>query len=280
MKKHQLYVHLPLSMYRKYRDAVLARPTGLELLVDHESLAPGFRPEVEAIAAELQEAKIPCRFHAPFRDLHPAGHDPEAVDLARRRFEGALELAPLFGVRTLVAHPAWDPQGDALDRAEWLERATVFWTSLMPALDAAGAKFALENTFDRDPSLLAELLERLDPDHFVWLFDAGHFNAYSTAPLSEWFTSLGPRLQSFHIHDNGGVDDEHLALGRGNVPWEEFFRLVAGLEGSFEWTIENRSIEDILAGLQFLAARSGLEDFAALTAPHSGGGIEKRRSLP
>jgi len=269
MKKHQLFVHLPLSLYRKYREAVLAMPTGLELLVDHESLAPGFRGEAEAIAAELREAKILCRFHAPFRDLHPAGHDPEAVDLARRRFEGALELAPLFGVSTLVVHPAWDPQGDALDRSDWLDRAEAFWTALVPSLETAGARFALENIFDRDPSLLGALLERLNPDRFVWLFDTGHFNAYSQASLEEWLKTLGPRLHSLHIHDNAGQDDEHLALGAGNFLWDDLFAL-ARLEGPLEWTIENRSIEDVLAGLRFLAERSGLEDFAHLAAPMMG----------
>jgi sugar phosphate isomerase/epimerase len=264
MAEHKVFVHLPLSLYGKYRRAVLAMPVGLELLVDHEALAPEFRSEREEIAAELRENRITCRFHAPFRDLHPAGHDPEAVGLARRRLEAAVELAPDFGVKSLVAHPSWDPRGDALDRAEWLDRAEAFWTGLQPVLDAAGARLGLENTFDPDPSLLRDLLARLEGAPFDFLFDTGHFNAYSNAPLTEWMEILGPRLTALHVHDNGGVLDEHLALGRGSFPWMDFFGQVRDLDRPLEWTIENLSIEDVVASLRFLGSTSGISEFGPL----------------
>ncbi len=264
MGKHEIFIHLPLSMYRKYREAVLAMPVGLELLVDHEVLAPEFAGELDEVAAEVAEAKIPCRFHAPFRDLHPAGHDPEAVDLARRRLTAALELAPRFGVKHLVAHPGWDPRGDVLDREEWMDRSELFWNSLAPAQDAAGARFVLENIFDLDPSMLVDLLARLPEERFGCLFDTGHFNAYSEARLEDWISALGPRLQSIHIHDNGGLHDEHLALSRGTFPWGDLFEAVGALNRPLEWTLENRSVEDVLASLRFLGLSSGLEEFAPL----------------
>jgi sugar phosphate isomerase/epimerase len=264
MSEHRIHVHLPLSMYGKYREAVLEMPAGLELLVDHEALVPEYRSELGDIAAELREAKIACRFHAPFRDLHPAGHDPEAVALARRRLEAALELAPAFGVKRMVVHPAWSPQGDALDREDWLARAELFFLSLVPSMKAADTCIDLENIFDHDPRLLVALLDRLEPDRFAWLLDAGHFNAYSRVPLSDWFSALGSRLSAIHIHDNGGEFDEHLALGRGNFSWPDLFSAVAALDRPLEWTIENRSIADVLASLGFLGSKSGIAEFAPL----------------
>ncbi|MBC8367030.1 sugar phosphate isomerase/epimerase [bacterium] len=264
MSQHSIYIHLPLSMYRKYREAVLAIPVGLELLVDHEVLVPEFRGEMKDIAAEIRERKIPCRFHAPFRNLYPAGHDPEAVDLARRRLQGALDLAPSFGVKQLVVHPAWDPRGDILDREAWLDRATAFWTSMLPSLEAAGASFVLENIFDLDPSLLVDLLARLPEDRFGFLFDTGHFHAFSEAGLNDWLSALGPRLQSIHIHDNGGQYDEHLALGQGSFPWGDLFELVGAQNRPLEWTLENRSVEDVIASLRFLGQSSGIAEFRHL----------------
>jgi len=257
MAEHRIFVHLPLSMYDEYRDAVLGMPAGLELLVDHEALAPERRGRLAEIAVELREAQIPCRFHAPFRDLRPAGHDPEAVALARRRIEAVLELAPDFGVRSIVAHPAWDPRGDALEREEWLDRATAFWTALAPAMEAAAVRVDLENIFDTDPSLLSDLLLRLSSRPFAFLLDTGHFHAYSTASLETWLEALGPKLVALHVHDNGGALDEHLALGRGSFPWTRLFAGLEALGRTLEWTIENRSIEDVLASLEFLRRRSG-----------------------
>ncbi len=261
---NKIFIHLPLSMYAKYREAVLAIPVGIELLVDHEVLAPEFRAELEDIAAELSERKIPCRFHAPFRNLYPAGHDPEAVDLVRRRLQSTLDLAPLFGVKHLVVHPAWDPRGDVLDREAWLDRAEAFWNSMVPSLEAAEAVFLLENIFDLDPSLLVDLLARLAPERFGFLFDTGHFNAFSEVGLGDWMNALAPRLQSIHIHDNAGQYDEHLALGRGSFPWGDLFEWVGVQNRPLEWTLENRSVEDVIASLRFLGQSSGIDEFRPL----------------
>ncbi len=264
MEEHRIYIHLPLSMYAKYRDAVLAMPVGLELLVDHEVLVPEFRGEMKDIAAEIRERKIPCRFHAPFRNLYPAGHDPEAVDLARRRLLSTLALAPKFGAKHLVVHPAWDPRGDILDREAWLDRAEAFWSSMIPSLEAADAAFVLENIFDLDPSLLVDLLARLSPERFGFLFDTGHFNAFSEVRLDDWLSALEPRLQSIHIHDNAGQHDEHLALGQGSFPWGDLFEWVGGQNRPLEWTLENRSVEDVIASLRFLGQSSGISEFRPL----------------
>ena len=266
MDVHQFFVHVPATMLRQHLPVISKLPVGLEILVDHETLAPGFRPELERLAAELRALGRPVKFHAPFRDLAPGGHDPEAVALARRRLVAALELAPLFGASCVVAHTAWDPGSYELESTGWLDRSAAFWGGRAADAERCGVSIALENVFDRDPDILAELLGRLPAARFGANFDTGHWHAYSHAPLSAWFESLEGRILSLHVHDNQGQADEHLALGSGTFPWREFYALVRGLERPFEWTVENRNLADLLASASHLGRHSGIPEFAFLAA--------------
>jgi len=264
----QLFASLPLTRYRRHAAALAGLPVGLELLIDHEALAPGFAAERAAIAALLRAEGRPCRFHAPFRDLCPGGQDPEAVSLARRRLEAALDLAPAFGVTAMTAHPAWDPDGcgTAEERAGWLARSVDFWSALGERAAARGVRIDLENIFDRDPGALAALLAALPPERFGWLLDLGHWHAYSQASLADWLAALGPRLASLHLHDNGGRADDHLALGAGSLPRREAWAALAGWGRRCDWILENRSAEDLAGSIRHLAAESGIEEFTLLGA--------------
>ncbi|MBN2171403.1 MAG: sugar phosphate isomerase/epimerase [Candidatus Krumholzibacteriota bacterium] len=261
---HRFFAHVPLAWLPRYEEALARLPVGLELLVDHEALDPAFRTELERLAASLGAAGRPCRFHAPFRDLSPGGHDPEAVALARRRLEAALELAPRFGVAQIVAHTAWDPDGYALEAEAWRERSARFWGPLGERAAALGCRFALENVFDRDPDALAALLDRLPETAFGVNLDLGHWHAYSRTPLAGWLERLGGRLLSLHLHDNAGRSDQHLPLGRGSVPWEAVFAAVRELGRPLDWTVENHSLEEVLASAAFLAEHSRIPEFAHL----------------
>lgn len=264
----QLFASLPLTDYRRHAAALARLPVGLELLIDHAALAPDFADERAAIATALRAEGRPCRFHAPFRDLCPGGQDPEAVALARRRLEAALDLAPDFGVSAMTAHPAWDPdgRGTAEERDAWLARSLSFWSALGERAAQRGVRIDLENIFDRNPEALASLLAGLPAARFGWLLDLGHWHAFSQASLAEWLAALGPRLTSLHLHDNAGRRDEHLALGAGSLPRREALAALGALGRPLDWILENRSAEDIVTSIRHLTAESGIAEFAALGA--------------
>jgi sugar phosphate isomerase/epimerase len=239
---------------------------GLEILLDHESLDSTFLPMLKDYSERVRNQGRPCRIHAPFRDLRPAGQDPAAVDLARERLQAALDWAPAFGARTLVVHTSWEARWDILEREEWLDRSLEFWTSFQKTLQEGELRFAFENVDDRSPDLLADLLSSLDPRTFGVNFDTGHWNVASEASLEDWFARLSGRLFSLHIHDNGGEMDEHLAVGQGTFPWDDFYSRVRALDCPLEWTVENRAASDILESARHVARFSGLEEFSSLAS--------------
>ena len=257
MAEHRFFAHIPLTMLPGVWPGIAGlRQLGLELALDHEALAPGFAAQARRLGESLRTAARACRFHAPFRNLAPGGHDPEAVALTRRRLEAALALAPLFGVEQIVAHPDWDPDGDALDVAGFLDRSERFWLSLAPAVEAAGCRIGLENVFDRDPAVLAALLERLPASCYGATFDVGHWHAYSRAGLAEWMEAVGGRIVGLHIHDNHGVADEHLPVGAGSVPWQEYLGAIGEMGRGLDCVLENRSRADLAESLRFLSEQA------------------------
>lgn len=261
---HRLYVSVPLALYRRYERALPPLPVGLELVLDHEALAPAFAQEARAIGAELRAAGRPCRFHAPFRDLSPGGFDPAVLAVAGERQSAALALAPAFGADELVAHPGWDPRTYGEDVEGWLDRAAAFWGALAEPAAAAGTRYVLENIFDTGPEVLSALLARLPAERFGALFDVGHWHAYAQTALEPWLAALGDRLLSLHLHDNRGLMDEHLALGEGSVPWREFYGAVRSLERPLNWVLENRSVADVEVGMRHLGNHSGIAEFEGL----------------
>lgn len=262
MKSHRVFVHIPAVMLGEHRHSLESLAPGLEILIDHDALDPAFRSRLEEAASWIRAAGKPCRFHGPFRDLSPGGHDPLALELARSRLIAAMDLAPLFDAEVMVVHSGWDPRDYALEREPWIERSLNFWRALAPEAEKRGVHLALENVRDFSPELLAGLLAELPADRFSVTFDTGHWNAWSKeSPLADWFTALGPRMTSFHLHDNSGKVDDHGPVGGGSFPWRDFFALARRQPRPADWTLENRSPEDIVRSLRYLAEFSGIDVF-------------------
>ena len=66
------------------------------------------------------------------------------------------------------------------------------------------------------------------------LLDIGH------AHINGWdlpnaVMRLGTRLRACHVHDNDGVDDQHLCIGQGSLDWSGFYR--AAKQSTAEMTL-------------------------------------------
>jgi hypothetical protein len=71
----------------------------------------------------------------------------------------------------------------------------------------------VENIFEKEPSILKELLTAIDDASFRHCFDVGHWNMFHTGTLEQWFAVMGGFVVESHIHDNFGLRDDHLPLG-------------------------------------------------------------------
>jgi len=184
------------------------------------------------ILGELKNRGFRPSLHAPFYDLNSGAHDSKLRAIALERLNWALDAAQAFRADQIVCHPGHGPWVLGRQFPNWLERARKTLSEVVKRAGELNLRIAFENIYDTDPADLLELLRAFPEKHVGFCFDLGHFNLFSQAAMKVWLDALGPRLFECHIHDNLGAEDDHIAIGDGNVnfcPLVQWLKIQPGL---------------------------------------------------
>ena len=213
-----------------------------------DALRELFKDQVEAIKAE---GLYIYQAHAPF----PAymKDSPAYLENIIRVYKNTLLYCGEIGVQNLIIHGislAWD---DTTHTQEDIDGANEkLYTSLIETAKQTHVTICLENLFTNhdgtiyeghcsDPHQAVQYIDHLNvlagEEIFGICVDTGHLNLLGKNQYA-YLTALGKRIKAFHIHDNDGKVDLHLAPYTGTIDWESFCRGVrdAGYDGdlSFE----------------------------------------------
>lgn len=195
-----------------------------------EEMIEATRPYKEA--AEKYGVKF-IQAHAPFPTLVKEQATNEYVLKALKK---TIMLMGYVGCKNLVVHPGFMPADEKLDPdAEW-EYNVKMYTALIPELKKYGVTCCLENMFTRHRGKVMEAICS-DPyeacayvDHlnevagemlFGFCLDTGHANLLGH-DLYDVIRKLGDRITVLHVHDNGGVNDDHMFPFMGITDWNRF----------------------------------------------------------
>ena len=154
-----------------------------------------------------------------------------------------VEVAARLDCRLGVTHPTTcghSVDDEGLDRL--LDQLSKSAQELLPTLREHGFRVAVENMlpgfrggrFGSLPEHFHHMAQRLDEAHFGFCLDTGHaLVATSPEAVDEFVDVMGQRLIAFHLADNAGDRDSHLAPGRGLVDWHRVFNHMAriGFDG-------------------------------------------------
>ncbi len=250
----QIHVNIPYRMlHDSFLNKFLTNGLNPEIGFDAEALDRFSPEEVAAIAQKIRGAGLACTIHAPFMDLSPGSPDPEVRALTRKRLEQVVRLIPLFGPKSVVCHPGYDHKRYWHMREAWAERSLETWEWLARTLHNEGALLMLENVYERGPDDMRLLFERLPEEDVGFCLDTGHQNVFSETPMETWLQSLGPYLRQLHLHDNHGVEDEHLAPGRGRIDFASLFNQLSSARiRPVVVTLEIHKEEDLDPALKYL----------------------------
>lgn len=192
-------------------------------------------------------------FHGPFADLNFSGGDPDIQAVTEKRITRCCECAAELGVKKMVLHSCFFPlmpPDDILYRL-WSENAAEFLINLA---EKFGITFCIENLLDITPAIIAGILKEANGHPLLRAcLDAGHANLSRTGQ-KEWNGVLSPWLSHFHLSDNGGIYDDHLALGDGTVDWEGFFSSLSPKGGNVDFTVEVNGLERVKRSVEYLKA--------------------------
>lgn len=165
----------------------------------------------------------------------------------------AMALAASLGVKTITIHvgnsripgAAW-PQSAWLDAIsqvtleQHIENATAALKRLVPYAETLEMTICIENVryVCTTPEALLELKRRFPSEALGFCYDAGHANIVeslyrasdmpsqramaenTSIPLSlQILDQMLPHIVNCHLHDNNGVDDQHLLPGMGTLDW-------------------------------------------------------------
>ncbi len=196
--------------------------------------------------------------HGPFSELVPASRDPLVRQVAGKRFQQAYEIARLVGAKHLVLHSGFFPK--TYPSEKWLENAYAFWMDFLRDKPESGL-IHLENAYEDDFTTLRILIDRVDEavgsEKLTICLDIGHVNANSSRGFNEWIVGLADRIRYVHLHNNGGVLDDHWRLDRGTIDVENVLGLLAKNSPHAQWTVET-PVNDIEPSLRWLQARGYL----------------------
>lgn len=181
-----------------------------------------------------------CILHAPFNELFPSAIDAKASEFAAFRYEQALNVAQILGIRKIIVHSGFAP--DIYFESWFLERASKFWKDFVAA-HPGDYTLCIENVMEDNPLILRRLIERIDDKHFCLTFDTGH--AWRTAKIApiDWLKEIAPVTDHFHIHNNAGTFDTHSALDDGVLDLKAFLEYADSVCPDASYTVESLDLE-------------------------------------
>ncbi|MBW7455580.1 sugar phosphate isomerase/epimerase family protein [Paenibacillus sepulcri] len=196
---------------------------------------------LEELNGLRKEAGIAYTVHAPFRDVNIASLNNTVFEAARMDMMRSMEVAARIGAGLVVVHPGitgFFPE----DRWTEMKRREL---SVFEEMGKFGGERGIQVMVENLPKMNVHFEDTWTLDgiirvHDEWesdvkgvCFDVGH--AYhANLDVAEAVRRLGSRIKHLHVHDNhGGIIDEHLPIGQGTIPWDDFFEALEeiGFEG-------------------------------------------------
>lgn len=204
----------------------------------------------------LSDVRGPLSLHGPFFDMTPGSVDERINEICRMRFKQALQTAAELGVRRMVVHANFIASiRNDFYRRGWHARNVDFWASFAEVARTYDVVIAIENMWEFDPHIIADLLHDVDHEYLKSCLDIGHSHIYSDPEfkLVDWLTALQPWLIHTHMNNNNGRIDEHHGLdyAHGALDYEEILPLLRKLPSPPNMVLEMDHVDDMRSSLRY-----------------------------
>jgi sugar phosphate isomerase/epimerase len=254
-----LFIRVASERLAEEAAAIAALDAGPEIYIRAERIKD-FTPRAIAATRKILNGFRGHTVHAPFMDVWPGAADEDVRRLSLEKMKRVMGIAAELESMLVVMHFNYDPIYYRQQFPQWLERAAHFFSTLLAEHD--GPLIALENIAEPTPYIVLQLLEKAGQPRLVHCFDFGHHHVFARIPFAEWLFYLNPQSHiHFHLHDNPGNFDDHLALGQGSIDWQAVKACISRLTCPFSIALEPKSPDILKASAayykeHFLASRS------------------------
>ena len=205
--------------------------------------------ELEEIGKSYEAAGLKIgTFHLPFtkEDDIASFYETERVQ-AVEKVRLWIERAALLGATAGIQHPTtnrYNVDVEGLDN--YLRQLGKSLETLLPVAEKLGFTIALENLppggsgrLGSRPEHFERFIAEFDHPNLGFCLDTGHaLMAGGPEGADKFYEVMAPRMVAFHLADNAGDRDSHLAPGHGLVDWTAVFRRTAEIGFSGTMCIE------------------------------------------
>jgi len=173
--------------------------------------------------------------HAPFPSYIPEpsnGYNDYMLEVMKKTIIGCAYI----GCRRLVIHPFFLGYAEQMDPQEEWDLNIRSYAALIPTAKEHGVTICLENMFsgfrgkryeaacsdiDTACRYIDTLNEMAGERVFAFCLDTGHLFLLGK-DIKKAMVQLGGRIECFHVHDNNGVEDQHMPPYTGKMDWNRF----------------------------------------------------------
>ncbi|MCM8798269.1 MAG: sugar phosphate isomerase/epimerase [Candidatus Omnitrophica bacterium] len=254
IKKENLFVHIPYRILLNNLERLIDFGLNVEVYIDGEGLDTYTLREIDLINSFFEKIGLKKIIHGPIYDLNPGSLDSQIRNVSQERIKQTISFSEKLNSDHIVFHHGFNHIYYKNHREKWLENCLVIWEPIVEYCLKKEINLAIENSLDSEPSIILELIKKINSPNFKACFDIGHFNAFGEKSPLEIFQEYPPEvIAEIHLSDNGGDFDSHLALGKGKIDFEKFFLLIKERGISPLITLEPHSLEDIKPCFEYLS---------------------------
>lgn len=188
-----------------------------------------------AIHKKQLEGIKPIFMHGIFPDLNPGTTDPDLRKIAKKRFNQTYKVARELNATGIVYHVGYVP-GTGYP-PNWAKRSIAFWEEFLKG-KSKKVNFYIENMLEHTPDMLYDIIGGLNRDNVKVCLDLGHAHCYSKTSVLKWIEKLQDKIGYVHIHDNNGLKDEHIGIGKGNIPMKRVLNALKKYAPNAKWALE------------------------------------------
>jgi sugar phosphate isomerase/epimerase len=179
--------------------------------------------EVEKIREQLASLALEVIVHSAVYDINIASLNPLIRKASIRQTIESVRLAGKIGAKIVVIHPGRLPKDYPV---AYRKNSRINLLTSLNMMARIAGRIGVTLVFENSPKGRAHRLVATPQEHLYALnkvgsahlgaaLDTGHAHTWGLN-LRDYIRSLGNMLMLVHLHDNKGVSDEHLALGKGN----------------------------------------------------------------
>jgi sugar phosphate isomerase/epimerase len=215
--------------------------------------------KIKEIQRILNSLNLKPILHASFYDVNLSSLSPWIRKASVEQIIKCVEIGAEIGAKVVVVHGgelSREYPVDFLDEAysallESLNEIVLFAKKLDLTIGLENRHRSKNIELISTPQNHITALERINSPNCKAVLDIGHASTFNLEIL-HYIKAISPYLIEVHLHDNNGVQDEHLSLGEGKIDFLQTVNQVSLERGELPFILEMTSPKDYERSLEYL----------------------------